>query len=319
MTSKQFIAAFLAGAAGIAAVGVPVNMYVDVYGIFRPAHGRRLAIYGEERLAKYLHSFRYIPENFDGVLLGSSVSDNLETDHLGRYRIYNASINGGNIEDLRPLAENLFRRGELRLTVFCIHRYLTLDHVKKTDLMNPRQYWGALGSPQLIAAYASGLATRSGFLQPAFEECGARRFGLDGDAAQSRKAITDALDGIVHGTALAGNYTIDPVALSELKEILAAARRHSRRVLVFHPPLPAPVLAVRAAQFEHYRDTIDALLQPGDLLVDLNGPQYAAMRADYGNFVDAVHLSHAGASQVSSELGKALAAADSGAQTAERF
>jgi len=235
------------------------------------------------------------------------------------YRIYNASTNGGNIEDLRPLAGNLFRHGELQLTVFCIHRYLTLDHVKKTDLMNPWQYWGALGSPQLIAAYASGLAVRSGYLQPAFEECGARRFGMDSDAAQSRKAITDALDGLGRGTALAGNYTIDPVALSELSEILALARRHSRRLLVFHPPLPAPILAVRTAQFEHYRDTLNALLQPGDLLVDFNGPQYAALRADYGNFVDAVHLSHAGASQVSSELGKALAADESPGQTAERF
>lgn len=319
MTSKQFIAAFLVGAAGIAAVVVPLNMYVDVYGIFRPAHGRRLSLYGEERLAKYLHTFRYIPENFDGVLLGSSVSDNLETDRLGPYRIYNASINGGNVEDLKPLAENLFRRGELQLTVFCIHRYLTLDHVKKTDLMNPRQYWGALGSPQLIAAYISGLAVRSGLLQPAFEECGARRFGFDSDAARSRKAIGDALDGIARGTALAGSYTIDPVALSELREILASARRHSRRMLVFHPPLPAAVLAVRTAQFEHYRDTIDALLQPGDLLVDFNGPQYAEMRADYRNFVDAAHLSHAGAGQVSSELGKALAASETGAQTAERF
>ena len=128
------------------------------------------------------------------------------------------------------------------------------------------------------------------------------------DVAQSRKAIGDALDGIARGTALAGNYSIDPVALSELKEILGAARRHSRRVLVFHPPLPAAVLAVRAAQFEHYRDTVNALLEPSDLLVDFNGPQYADMRADYGNFVDAVHLSHAGARPGAVRIGKALAA-----------
>ena len=307
MTSKQFVAAFLAGAAGVAAVVVAFNAYVDVYGIFRPARGRRLPLYGEERLVKYLHTFRYIPENFDGVLLGSSVSDNLETDRLGGYRIYNASINGGNIEDVKPLAENLFRRGEMQLTVFCIHRYLTLDHVKKTELMSPRQYWGALGSPQLIAAYVSGLAIRSGFLESGYAECGARRFGWSSDTAQSRKAIGEALDGIARGTAPAGNYTIDPVALAELKDILAAARRHSRRVLVFHPPLPAPVLAARTAQYERYRDTINALLQPGDLLVDFNGPQYAEMRADFGNFVDAVHLSHTGARLVSDELGRALA------------
>ena len=318
MTSRQFIGAFLAGAAGIAALVIPFNMYVDVYGIFRTAHGRRLSLYGEERLAKYLHTFRYIPENFDGVLLGSSVSDNLETERLGRYRIYNASINGGNVEDIKPLAENLFRRGEMQLTVFCIHRYLTLDHVKKTDLMTPRQYWGALGSPQLIGAYVSGLAVRGGLIEPAYDACGARR-EAEADLRVSRKAILDSIPGIAQGTALAGNYSIDPVALAELKSILSAARQHSRRLLVFHPPLPEPVLAVRAQQFEHYRDTINAMLEPGDLVVDFNGPQYAAMRADYRNFADAVHLSRAGARFVVAELGKALAGNPAGAETAERF
>ena len=60
--SKQFVGR-LAGASGIAAVVVPFNMYVDVYGIFRPA-GRC----GKDGLGQYLHTFRYIPENFDGVL-----------------------------------------------------------------------------------------------------------------------------------------------------------------------------------------------------------------------------------------------------------
>ena len=127
MTSKQFLAFFSIGLAAAAAVIVPFNMHEDVYGLFRTARGRRLSIYGEERVAKYLHSFRYIPENFDGVLLGSSVTDNFDTRRFPGYRIYNASIDGGNVEDLTPIADNVFRRGALKLTILCIHRYLTTE------------------------------------------------------------------------------------------------------------------------------------------------------------------------------------------------
>lgn len=295
------------GLAAVAAVVIPVNMYVDVYGLFRPAHGRALAVYGEERIAKYLHSFRYVPENFDGILLGSSVSDNLDTKRFPGYRIYNASINGGNVADLEPITEHVYRKGKLKLTILCIHRYLTNDHDKKTDLMTPQQYWGALMSPQLITAYVSGLAIRVGVVAGQYDDCGTLHFGSEPGRARVRKEIDKAVAEIRHGTASVGNYYIDPVALTELEGIIAAARQGSQRLLVFYPPIPAAVLAVRGTEFARYRDTINALLDPSDTLVDFNDASYASMRGDDGNFADAVHLSSAGARLVISELGKVAA------------
>jgi hypothetical protein len=295
---------FFAGLAAIAAVVIPADMYLDVYGLFRPARGRRLPVYGEERVAKYLHSFRYVPENFDGVLLGSSVSDNLDTKRFPGYRIYNASINGGNVADLAPLAEHLYRKGKLKLTLLCIHRYLTNDHEPKTDLMTPRQYWGALGSPQLITVYLSRLAIRSGVAAGQYDEFGTLHFGSEPSPARVHREIEKAVAEIKRGTASVGNYSIDPAALKELEGIVAEARRGSQRLLVFYPPIPAAVLTVRGAEFARYRDTINALVRPGDTLVDFNDPSYAAMRSDEGNFVDAVHLSGTGARLVIAELGK---------------
>jgi hypothetical protein len=310
VTSKQFLAFFSIGLAAVAAVMIPFNMYEDVYGLFRTSRGRRLSVYGEERVAKYLHSFRYIPENFDGVLLGSSVTDNFDTKRFPGYRIYNASIDGGNVEDLTPIADNVFRKGELKLTLICIHRYLTNDHMQRTGFMTPKQYWGALVSPQLITAYVSRLAIRQGVVRGEYDEWGARHYASEPDSATVRKTIDRTVAEIRRGAASVGNYHIDPDALSELDRIIAEARRGSRRLLIFYPPTPAPVLAVCSAEYARYREAINAAVRAGDILVDFNAPSYASLRSDYRNFTDAVHLSNAGAGLVLAELGRATQAAE---------
>jgi hypothetical protein len=298
------------GVAAAAAVIIPFNVHEDLYGLFRTDRGRRLSIYGEERVAKYLHSFRYIPENFDGVLLGSSVTDNFDTRLFPGYRIYNASIDGGNIADMTPIADNVFRRGPLKLTILCIHRYLTNDHTERTSFMTPKQYWGALMSPQLITAYVSRLAIRAGVVRGEYDAWGARHYSGEPGAATVEKTIAQTVAEIRRGTAAVGNYHIDPVALKELDRIIVEARRNSRRLVIFFPPTPAPVLAVCAGRNARYRDTISAAVRASDILVDFNGPSYAAMRADYRNFTDAVHLSDAGARLVVAELGRAVEAAE---------
>jgi hypothetical protein len=298
------------GVAAAAAVIIPFNVHEDLYGLFRPDRGRRLSIYGEERVAKYLHSFRYIPENFDGVLLGSSVTDNFDTRRFPGYRIYNASIDGGNIADMTPIADNVFRRGPLKLTILCIHRYLTNDHTQRTSFMTPKQYWGALMSPQLITAYVSRLAIRAGVVRGEYDAWGARHYSWEPNSATVEKTIAQTVAEIRRGTAAVGNYHIDPVALTELDRIIGEARRNSRRLVIFFPPTPAPVLAVCSDRNARYRDTISAAVRASDILVDFNAPSYAAMRADYRNFTDAVHLSDAGARLVLAELGRAVETAE---------
>jgi hypothetical protein len=310
VTSKRFLAVFAAGFSAVCAGLIALNMVLDPYGLFRSSRTRSLPVYGEERIAKYLYSMRYIPENFDGILLGSSVSDNLDPRQFHGYRIYNASINGGNVEDLRPIAENVYGKSELKLTLVCIHRYLTLDHGNKTDLMTPRQYWGALGSPQLLAAYLSGLAIRRGVVHGEYDDMGTLRESADPDSAVVRRTIDKAVGDIQRGQASVGNYSIDPVALAGLNRILTTARHRSRRMLVFYPPIPASVFAIRRAEFARYRETVGSLLGPGDVVVDFNDPSHSGLREDLLNFQDAVHLSKSGAAAVMSELSGTVAALD---------
>jgi len=288
----------------VVSVLVSINIYIDIFGLFRRIDNRKVAIYGEERIAKYLYSFRYIPENFDGVLLGSSVSENFDLTMFPGYRIYNLSINGGNVADLKPLVENICHKREFKLSMIAIHRYLTKDHVKKTDFMTPRQYWSALGSPQLGTAYAVRIAVRLNLVRALYNDRGTLLPDSDPDTDSSRAKIEQTVIDIRRGTAAVGDYSIDPVALEELNEILGQVRSHSGRVVIFYPPTPGPVLAECAAKYARYRDTVNALTKPSDIVVDFNKPEYEQFRSNFANFTDGVHLSAAGARAVVVELSR---------------
>jgi hypothetical protein len=305
VTSKRFIGNFFAGVACVACVVIPINLSIDLYGLFRAPNGRKLVVSGEERIAKYLYTYRYIPTNFDGVLLGSSVTDNFDTREISGYRLYNVSINGGNAADLRPLAENLFREHTFKITVLAIHRYLTNDDIKKTDLMTPRQYWSALGSPQLVTAYISRAAASYGIVQSGYDDCGTM-IGLDADAETARRNIADAVGQLKKGTAAVGNYHVDRVALADLDRVIKLARKNSDRFIIFYPPIPADILALKSGELSRYTETINLLTEPGDVVVDFNSPQFAWIRENPSNFIDAVHLSKKGAALVLSELSRAV-------------
>jgi len=73
-----------------------VNVYMNGYGLFGDVKEKFITLWHNERTSKYLFSFNYIPSNFEGMLIGSSVSDNLNTKKISKFKVYNASINGGN-------------------------------------------------------------------------------------------------------------------------------------------------------------------------------------------------------------------------------
>lgn len=304
MTSKRYIAFCAAGFAAIALLFVITNVSVDMFGLFRSGAGRKISIYGEERIAKYLYSFRYIPEGFDGILLGSSVSENFDLGRFQGYRLYNASINGGNVSDLKPIAENIYSKRRVKLSIVAIHRYLTKDHARKTDFMSPREYWGALGSPQLITAYVVRTGVRLKLIPSLYDEQGTLRFGADPEIRVSRSKIEQTVIDMRAGTAAVGNFDIDPIALEQLNQILSLARNRSERLVIFYPPTPEQVLSECTPRYVGYRDTINALTRGGDIVIDFNSPEYESLRTNYANFVDGVHLSAAGANTVVDELAR---------------
>ena len=118
---------------------VLVNMYIDIYGIFRNAKGRHLPVYGDERIAKYLLSEKFVPENFDALLIGTSVSANWKTSDISDFRVYNESVDGGVIAEEKTIADNALLSSHIRLVLLLVQPYLTASDEFKTVQLTPRE------------------------------------------------------------------------------------------------------------------------------------------------------------------------------------
>src|ERR1700677_3795766 len=90
---------------------------LDVYGILRDPHGRRLATSGlhipttDDRISKYMLNQRYVPSNFDGLLIGSSTTGNWNPDLIHGYRVYNESLAAGNAAEEKTLVDQALPNG----------------------------------------------------------------------------------------------------------------------------------------------------------------------------------------------------------------
>jgi len=294
MTPRRWIATTLLFTLLLGAAVAVCNARADIYGLFRDTRGRRLPIYDSERRGKYLLSQHYVPENFDAILLGSSVTSTWDTGGIHAYRTYNESTDGGNITEMKLLAETVLRSPGLRLALLVVHPYMTDTHGLNADEMGSAEYWGALGSISLLRAYKLRFAVESGRDDLVWDDRGGERKN-DAPAGSGLSPLNPVLRRIIQSE---GDVTIDPVALGEYRDLIATLRARGVKLVAVVPPLYEGLLAPRRERFARYASRLLALFAPGDLVIDFNGPEFAAFRADPANFRDGVHHSRRGAAEI---------------------
>src|SRR5690349_5208110 len=106
MNTRKWLFTTITLTAAVVACCAAINATLDPWGILRDPTGRRLPGYGEDRLAKYLLNTRYVPANFDSLLIGPSVSGNWPVAGIKGLSIYNESLSGGDIAELKSLVDN---------------------------------------------------------------------------------------------------------------------------------------------------------------------------------------------------------------------
>ncbi len=272
---------------GGAAVGA--NVWLDIYGIFRNPSGRHLSVFGDDRIAKYLLSERYVPANFNSVLIGSSVSANWRIDRAGSLRVYNDSLNGGNSVEEHCLVGQVLVRPGIRVAMVVIHPYLTHSHEFETVLLSPHERIGALGSLSLWQAYKSKLKTAVGTERQVHDDSGSEMF----EAA--RHELNPTLQRMLAG---GGDFEVDPVALVAFQDSVANFRAHGVQLVFVVPPVEQDLWSRKRTAFQNYFQKIRPLIAPQDKLIDFTADDFAEFRASSANFVDGLHLTPKGARQV---------------------
>jgi hypothetical protein len=304
LTSRQYIIRTIGATLLMAVAFAAVNFSVDIFGLFRSTKDRPIKNYLVERTAKYLFARCYIPENFDGLLIGSSVSDNVSTRYIRGQRIYNASLNSANITEVALVADEAMKRKKFEVIIICLNHYLVKDHGRKTSYMYPHEYWEALGSPQLIMTYFTWAWIKLGRRPDYYDEMGCYRLTLDKLPKSSTELIRERVVGWETGNVPAAQQDDkdDAVAWEELAQLVIRAQVNAGLVLVYYPPIPESILQHSRKDYERFRVRSGALFSDSAVILNFNAPEYEGFRTKDANFRDSTHLSEAGSLWLAHEL-----------------
>lgn len=306
MKAKIFVLKAFAISVVVILLFVLTNYAIDIYGLFHDSKGKDIEIYTDERTSKYLLSFNYIPQNFEGILIGPSLSNNLNTATLNSQKIYNASLMGANISELKYLAYNAIDNGNIKSLIVCLDPYITKDYGKKSALIDPKQYYSALGSTSLLKTYFFKFVRANNIFPEKFKKVYITPYGYydysdEFDDGNSKEKILN----MVKNKQQESMY-VDPRALQELDELLKFARSNEVAIIGYFSPIPYQILEINRVAYEGYQDKIYSLFQNDDIVINLNDEKYREITSDYNTFIDHGHLSEKGQSFVLDHLEKAL-------------
>ncbi len=297
MTSRAFTL-FAAGLAlALAGLLAAFNFVQDEFGLFGVRKGP-IRIWGYERASKLLLAQRYVPENYEGLLLGSSSADvMMDTSLIRGYAVYNLAINGGNIAEVGRVATPALERGNMRFLVLALSPYLTKDARMKTLELEPGLTRATLGSLFTVRFYQAKLrAVLHPDVDPYRDSWSGFQRGLP--------PPEPGQGGGVRERPLSTASPVAPEAQRALVDLLNLARSRGVRVLAyFHPLLHPQTRGGYPATFVSHMQT---LFTREDVLWDFNDPVYAAINDDESNFLDGAHLSEKGARLVLAEIAARL-------------
>lgn len=297
MQPGKWLLTFFFFLAALLAVAMTANYALDIYGLYRDERAGSRPALGDERIAKYLLASRYVPANFDGLLLGPSITANWRTNRMASCRCYNASLNGGNIVEEQAVAAQALPSGHIKLAILLIHPSLTLSHDFKTAEMSPKQRIAALGSESLLYAYKDAFWRITNPHETYNDGFGAAYWG---DAHHPLNEINIGL--LRPGVP----FDVDPEALAVYHHLLEQLQRYGVRVLLVVPPLAEDLLEQKKLYFNRYSERIiDQTPSPTPVL-DFTTPAYRSFRENPRNFTDGVHMTQKGANIITDEVDRYL-------------
>lgn len=292
---------------------IGINYISNDFGLWRYRESTR--IWTLEKTSKYLMAHRYVPENFDTVMIGASVSANMDTRKIKKYRVYNLSMSGGNITETGAAARAyLEARGDKKLMIVTLHPYITKNSGVKSFQINEREYYGSLFSLIPVRLWLAKIQVALGINQHAFDESAEGWNNFNYPWTQKNPAINAEKAKNILEQLKAGKgkhtsyYQINPQAVKELKDLLILAREKGVKIAAYYYPIFGPTFEVMdyTGEWKRYRSTIDPLFKQGEIIFDMNTTDFDYLRYNNKVYHDGSHLTQTGANAVLDALNQKL-------------
>jgi hypothetical protein len=308
MSSGAFLKLTIGMVLGLAGFIVLVNITFDIYGLFRNVAGRELPVYHNERVSKYLLSYRYIPKNYNTIIIGTSLSANLDLSPYLKAtpRIaYNASVMGANVSELTPILKKCLEGG-VKNVILCVSPYMIKNAGEKEVELNKKLYYSAFASKNLLETYTvAGLryfnVLPRKYPRGQIDKNGVNRFeSLFAGAPVERK-----ID-LVLEKERNKDFAFDEKAMEELHQLFRLLDDNKVHYLIYFHPVPSKFYDGKRTHYRSFEGKVRALLSDSSRLVNFNSSEYSWFTGNNKNYIDHGHLSPQGASTLSKKLSDQL-------------
>lgn len=307
--ARQFLIRTVVALGILIIVSVALHITFDIYGLFRPVTGRKIQIYHEERISKYLLMQRYVPANYNGLVIGTSLSDNLDittaNEKHKKLRFYNGSMMGANISEVRKVAETGMTKG-IRNMIFCVSPYQFKNTGAKEVQLDSKLYYGALGSWNLYETYGIALIrlfelAPQKFPKQHINADGVNNFTERYRAADVRERIRQVAD--VHR---GRDFGIEPEALAEFRLLIDGLKKSGVNLLVYFHPVPEELYIAQSDAYRQFEGIVRDIVGNDKIILDMNESSWKTFTNDYSNYIDNGHLSQQGQAKVTVSIMEAF-------------
>jgi hypothetical protein len=272
----------------LVAIAIGTNVALDKFGFFGTRPGQLVMPTGDERVAKHIMSQGYVPRNFDAFVIGTSVSGNLRL-HTSDLKIFNFSINGANIVEIKAIADEYLAIKKPRRVFVIVHPYMTNGHEFETVKLKPFDWLPALGSTALWDAYKEDIAKKIRKLPPAILADGSYIFG------ESSKQLNPTLKKMFYE---GDTFFVDPIALKAYKNLVNQLNEMKVPITYLVLPMDPAILSAKAKSFEAYVSDQIAMKQDKDFVIDFTKMSAELAGNSKLKFSDGIHFTDSGAEEL---------------------
>ena len=258
---------------------------MDVFGLFHDPTGRQLTVNDNVRTSKFLLNERYVPANFDAILIGSSATMNWDLTKLDFAKVYNESIAGANIGEEKRLVDQALPKAHFKYAICLVSPFLVQSHTFNEGNGKPTRR-EALGSINVLREELVYILRKlqnkpSPHYSDGSEELVAP-VRLDPPFSPER-------------------FDADSIAVETYRELLTELRQRGVKIIFIRAPYYGPVYDRDRKMFESFYAGLPLQL-PGEPVIRFDTAKYAGFRANPANWNSVGHLSDRGAIQAGAAL-----------------
>jgi hypothetical protein len=294
---------------------IGLNYALNDYGLWRDQK-MPPRIYGDPLTAKYLMSLRAMPREYNSLLIGPSVSANIETADISSLRMYNLSVQGANIIRLRPAIEAFMTKNKNPGTlIFCLYPYIT----NNLELSPSKIYEEPDRSALFSTVPARALMTRVTDVFSTEEPYDHSAQGMI-DISEIKKAdrppfsdyalkLDKKKDKLQKTRQLTPHERIvDPHAYEVLNEVLEEARAKGYKIIAYYYPLNYRDYQVRNlnGEWPYFEQMMGRLFKADEPVWNFNADSYNYIRRNDQAYMDN-HFNRNGADLFARALDQKLA------------